>query len=292
MKKVFLLSLLFVIVFSSFADSRRVEESLHEAFSGYYPITFDVGVGGLLEGEQDAFDVIGSQEVKVAFSVKYELLSQYSTGLFFAYSQYMFWDLFAESSPFSEINYMPEFFFRFASGNNFFGNQHFYVFDYFQIGWQHKSNGQGAELSRGWDRFYADLMLGFEGEENYFGIGVRGFILFDDFFNNYFADLGIIYPVEPNNTDAREYMGVCEIFSTLDLSGIMPIIFPQRFQLALAPTDTPEVVGSYITWAQLDLFFANFGGFRPHAQVWYGYGEALITYNEPALSIRAGVALY
>src|SRR5690606_34769127 len=76
---------------------------------------------------------------------KYRMAKNFN--LYFAYSQIMFWKIYDESKPFEDVNYMPELFYRFLEGGS-------KVFQSFDIGYLHTSNGQAEDESRSLDRIF------------------------------------------------------------------------------------------------------------------------------------------
>lgn len=77
--------------------------------------------------------------------------------LYFAYTQRSWWQAFntEASSPFRETNYAPEFFIEADSNWQWLGWQNTRN----RLALNHQSNGQSGELSRSWNRVYADILL-------------------------------------------------------------------------------------------------------------------------------------
>lgn len=67
---------------------------------------------------------------------------------FVAYTQQSNWQAYAPSAPFRETNYEPEAFVLFAGSR-------LPVLNALRFGVNHQSNGQGGDLSRSWNRLYA-----------------------------------------------------------------------------------------------------------------------------------------
>lgn len=76
--------------------------------------------------------------------------------IYAAYTNRSFWQLFNENSaPFRETNHEPEAWLQFNADWQILGFRNFAN----QFGIVHQSNGRGGELSRSWDRIYADFLL-------------------------------------------------------------------------------------------------------------------------------------
>jgi len=132
MKKSVLLVVLIMllIAFSLSAEA----DSLTGGLSGFKPNYFITGVG--------------DDQIKMQISFKYDLLYPFLSkiGFYLGYTQLMFWDLYSSSAPFKTIDYNPDIFWRFESGNNFAGDVIIPGFDYVQIGLlEHLSNGNSDE---------------------------------------------------------------------------------------------------------------------------------------------------
>src|SRR5690349_6212575 len=59
--------------------------------------------------------ISGRPDTKVQFSFKMQVIRDWN--LFFGYTQVMFWDIPKESSPFTDVNYNPELFYRWYMNN-------------------------------------------------------------------------------------------------------------------------------------------------------------------------------
>lgn len=96
-------------------------------------------------------------EVKFQISVKKALLENVlglDEGVYFAYTQTAWWQMYKESAPFRELNYAPEIFlnipFRFESFESLKNTS---------IGFMHQSNGRDGLESRSWNRVYASVLF-------------------------------------------------------------------------------------------------------------------------------------
>lgn len=130
-----LIGIFFVVSVSPFfayaADPAAV------ANASFEPIPF-------FEKYKPAFFLLGKPDTKVQVSIKTPILKDFP--LYIGYTQLMMWDLFHESSPFRDINYNPELFYRFG----FDGPLPAIV----DLGYEHESNGKDGPDSRSWNRAY------------------------------------------------------------------------------------------------------------------------------------------
>lgn len=92
-----------------------------------------------------SFDEADNQELKYQISLKVKLFYLGTSYFALGYTQKSYWQIYDEegSRPFRETNYNPEGFFRFGNPLN-----------YFDIGYEHESNGREEPESRSWDRVF------------------------------------------------------------------------------------------------------------------------------------------
>lgn len=96
-------------------------------------------------------------EAKFQISVKKALLENVfglNEGLYFAYTQTAWWQMYAESAPFRELNYAPELFITFP-----FYFENFSALKNTGIGFMHQSNGKAGLESRSWNRVYINVLF-------------------------------------------------------------------------------------------------------------------------------------
>lgn len=98
-------------------------------------------------------------DAKVQISLKYQLLGNaahptgdWKEGFFFGYTQRMFWDIAANSAPFRDVDYQPEFFYLHALPA--WGGVPLTV----QGGYLHQSNGRSGAASRAYNIVYVQPM--------------------------------------------------------------------------------------------------------------------------------------
>lgn len=206
----------------------------------------------------------GDDDLKLQFSFKYRLSQELN--LYFAYTQIMFWDIFEESKPFSDVNYRPELFYRFfEKRNQFFTN--------LDIGYLHFSNGNKEENSRSVDRVF--LRSSIVSKLNRHTIG---------------GTLGIhhLYGEDKTNKDIKKYLGYWEArFFVADFILINDDSINLNFRVNAGEKVYDLDKGSY----DVGLSY-NFGGvpFNPslYIQRFEGYAESLLKYNRKRVEHRIG----
>lgn len=275
MKRIFIFILLFSLCFGVFAEDNYP----FQEHKGMYAL---IGPGEFFPEAAES-EVFGQQLVKIYFSMKYELFSEYNSGLFFGYSQAIFWDFFEESNPIVDVNYNPEFFYRFMSGHNLFGNAEVPGLRYIGFGTEHKSNGQSGASSRAFDRLFVDFELG-AGDDVEIFIGAKYFQYYHDLFSD--------DTVYVDNLDITDYTGNFEFHVGYDANGKMIFFFPQSIRYTMGFGGGPHGFDITKGWHQIDLeFFDIFGGMKLFAQIWKGYGESLIDYDRENFGVRIGLLL-
>ncbi len=114
-------------------------------FSGLkaYVNEFD-GPHWAAEGYRSNYFLLGFNASKLSVSFKIKMIED--VDFYFAYSQLMMWDLWADSQPMRDLNYNPELFYRFVvSRENLL---------WLDLGVEHESNGLGGGDSCGWNHVY------------------------------------------------------------------------------------------------------------------------------------------
>src|SRR5690242_19122832 len=129
--------ILLVFLFSFFVTVEAQKDS-STRYSEYEPNYFLTNFG------QDYYG-----QVKFKISFKYDLGIRDSVNkLFFAYSQFAFWDLYKSSAPMRELDFTPMLWYQ-RKINKFFGNNKWQIKpQYLRFGFLHQSNGQTDSLNR------------------------------------------------------------------------------------------------------------------------------------------------
>ncbi len=268
---------------SSGVVGERVEAERKDAFNPYVitahkhnyflPLSYTSNVNENAYELQDAPDDLNFKPYEVNFQIS--LKSQINQGdllfegdaLYFGITLESWWQLYNAplSSPFRETNYQPELFYITPLLWGPFGGK-----TALTLGLEHQSNGQLADLSRSWNRVYAELIYG------------RG---------SFVASLRPWYRIpeksksDPqdaegdDNPDILDFMGYAQLSlgwknSTLEVSTA----------IRGNPTTRKGALDTTVT-------FPLSGKFRGMVQYFNGYGDSLIDYNRFQHRLGLGVAL-
>lgn len=187
--------------------------------------------------------------------------------LFFGFTLESWWQLYNSplSSPFRETNYQPEFFYLTPLLWGPYGGT-----TALAVGVEHQSNGQLQNLSRSWNRVYAELIYG------------RG---------SFVASLRPWYRlVEDEKDDPSDAEGD-DNPDILDFYGNAQLTLGWKSQtLELSSL----IRGNYSTGKgaiDTTITFPMFGKFRGMIQYFNGYGDSLIDYNRFQHRLGVGIAL-
>lgn len=241
---------------------------------------FDVNYFALgFEGREDGRPPFeNANQVKFRVSLRYKLVNlsrcdSCRSGIYAAYTQNSFWHLYDDSGPFFDNNYSPGLLVYKAIDE---GSEPNYRGVTVYVGAFHESNGLKGESSRGWNRVVAGASLGTVHHTRFSGA------------------LSLWHPwgMEATNADLVDYAGRGELmmyFQPYARGGdggwlalqVRSRLFGSRAVNNVevnAIVDLPGPVGRY---------FASSG----FVQLFSGYAENLLTYNERRTVLRAGIAL-
>ena len=225
-----------------------------------------------IEQYNQMYFLIGEPDTKIHLSVKWKLWHsgdlEEAHNIYFGYSQQMMWELLRDDPYMRDVNYNPDFFYRYSRLN---GN------DFFDLGvFEHESNGRGGVNERSWNRTY----LRYQSKYPVHLGDIR-----QDF--SWSIKAWAPYAYNISNTDIAQYRGYWEMELALYhinlLNGNQQVIF--RFypgggynfrnggQELTLKTSLPRDWGVrfYLT-----------------AQVFHGYAETLLNYNEETWGGRFG----
>lgn len=185
--------------------------------------------------------------------------------LYTGYTNRSFWQVYNSklSRPFRETNHEPEIWFQTTNSTSFMG------FDnrINMLGISHQSNGRSNVLSRSWNRIYANF--GFEKESFVFVIK-----LWSRFNES---------PESDDNPDITDYMGHGH-FRVIYKKDRQTFNFMSRNNLESSfEKGATELSWSFPIGKRKDL--------RGYIQVFSGYGESLIDYNQSVNRIGFGISL-
>ena len=230
----------------------------------YQPMYFLVGVD--------------PKKSKFQFSFKYRFFDPeqpmarnhpWIKGIHFAYTQTSFWDLASASKPFEDTSYKPELFYQ---TDNITTGISWLKGCLIQTGFQHESNGQGGEDSRGTNFIYLEPSFIFMNKKELTGVKISPRV---------WLYAGNDDDTNPDLADFRGYFDLRMTFGKAN-----SLIFDTHFRWAQAGAST-MVDLSY----PLNRLFKN--NIELYLQVEYvnALAESLLHYNERNEAVRIGFAI-
>ena len=205
-------------------------------------------------------------EVKFQISLKVKLwqdVLRKDIDLWFGYTQQSFWQLYntADSSPFRETNYEPEFLLNYRTNLDVLGMKWRMV----NIGFNHQSNGQSGPLSRSWNRIVGSF--GFERDS--FTLLLKTWYRIPE------------SSKDDDNPDTDDYFGYGEI------SGYYFLGEHKLGAMLRNNLQSSDNRGAL----QLEWCFPLGNTVGGYVQFFTGYGENLLDYNHSVNRISAGFIL-
>ena len=222
------------------------------------PVTYDNKSHTIHDGSEHR----KKSETKFQLSFKkrlYENIFGLNDKLYLAYTQNSWWQTSAPSAPFRETNYEPEIFLDIPYG----GSQS--ALKSYRVGLVHQSNGRLAK-SRSWNRLYLSGIFQYSG------------LFFEPKVWYRFKEHEKANPNDvdgDDNPDILHYLGYGEV----------TISYPYKKNLFSSVIRKKSV--------QLDWTFPIFGlkDVYGYIQVFSGYGESLVDYNERVEKIGLGFSI-
>lgn len=233
---------------------------------GYEPFYFIAGTG--------------SPNAKFQISLKYRLLNVEGPlarrfpallGFHLAYTQTSLWDVKQASAPFLDTSYKPEF--LYAAERVDGGRWADWLRLDLQAGVQHESNGKGGGDSRGLNLIYFQptVVLG-KPENLQLTLSPR-----------VWAYLGSV----SDNPDIRDYRGYVGLRTILGWAKGLQLSATGR----LGDDANRGSVQVDLSYPLMRVLWGNFS-FYLYAQLFTGYGESLLQYNQRSTAFRAGFAFF
>jgi len=208
------------------------------------------------------------QDIETQFqvSVKVPLLIDLFGNLdvYGAYTNRSFWQLYeVDSSPFRESNHEPEIWVQHNSNWNFLGFKN----SANVLGFVHQSNGRGGDISRSWNRIFANFLF----ERGNFALSFRPYYRIEEDASS------------DDNPDITDYLGHYElrvgykykehVFSAMSRNNL-----ESGFDRGAV-----ELSWSFPLW--------DYPFLKGYVQYFYGYGESLIDYDNRVNKIGLGISL-
>lgn len=200
-------------------------------------------------------------ELTYQISFKMKLIEQLLStpvDLWFGYTQNSFWQAYnrAASSPFRETNYQPEMMLTTPLSLDLG------ILDvrYLTLGLNHQSNGQTSNLSRSWNRVYAEMGA----EKGKFAVSFRLWKRLDNARS------------DNDNIDITDFLGHGDLTASYRFDG-------HELSLMARRNFSTNHGALRVGWA-----FPVAANLKGYVQGFTGYGQSLIDYNYGQKSIGAG----
>lgn len=233
---------------------------------------------GNLSAYEPTYAVYGpgtNSDARLQLSFKYQLFGSraheggraLADGLYFAYTQRMFWDLGANSSPFRNIDFQPEAFY--VSAPKVLSDKATLSA---QVGVRHESNGRDGDDSRSMNTIYLAPMA--------------AFTLADDLRLTVQPRVWLFVGDLSDNPDIRRYRGNSGISFQIGRENGWRFSSLSRFSFSSGKGSTSGEL-SY----PLRRLLGGGPDFYLFGQGFVGYGENLLDYNRRTTRLRLGVAL-
>lgn len=223
--------------------------------------------------EVQNIDNFSSTEIKFQLSVKAPLAQGVFNGygdIYVAYTNTSWWQAYnSNSAPFRETNHEPEVFMVFPTDYQLWG----FDLNGIAAGITHQSNGRSGELSRSWNRIYAQFIF----SRDNFVVSIKPWWRIPEPEKE---------PGQENsakgddNPDIEKYMGHGELHLGYQIQ-------EHNLGMTLRNNLRRDNKGA----VQLDWSFPINKRFRGYIQYFNGYGESLIDYNDSANRLSVGVML-
>jgi len=207
-------------------------------------------------------------EAQFQISIKTPLVAEIfnkNISLFAGYTNRSFWQVYNSdiSRPFRETNHEPELWLQSVSRIDIMGfNNRVNI-----LGISHQSNGRSADLSRSWNRIYTHFAF----EKESFVFTLKLWSRFDE------------NPLTDDNPDITDYMGHGE-FHVLYKKNNNTFSLMSRNNIESGfDRGATELSWSFSIGHRKDM--------RGYIQIFSGYGESLIDYNQSVNRIGFGISL-
>lgn len=255
------------------ADAAMAENQLATA------ATTDRTAGNLFLGNFSVYEPIyavygpgTNTEARIQISFKYKLFgsahhNEEPEGLHFAYTQRMFWDLAADSSPFRNIEFQPELTYmnapvRIYKGVNLAG----------QASIRHESNGRDGPESRSINSLYLSPIAEIHLSDGYrLRVAPRLALYFGD---------------KSDNRDIARYRGNAGLLLELGRDYGLRLSTSSRYN----PSSGKGAFSANLSYP-LPLLLDGAPDVYLFTQSFVGYGENLLDYNQRTTRLRFGLAL-
>ncbi len=204
-------------------------------------------------------------ELQLSFKIKgmQGVFGHNNLDLWFGYTITSFWQAYNStiSSPFRETNYEPEAMLVFRTNYELGGFRGRFI----NLGMAHQSNGRSEELSRSWNRIYAQF--GFERDN--LAVLIRPWVRIPENAGN------------DDNPDIEDYLGHGDVLAVYRKGrNAYSLLLRNNFKT------TNNRGALKLNWS-----FPLTGRLKGYVQYFNGYGESLVDYNHKQQTFGLGVSL-
>ena len=219
---------------------------------------------------QDRYDdqSLKLQDIETQFqvSVKVPLLIDLfgNIDVYGAYTNRSFWQLYeVDSSPFRESNHEPEIWVQHNSNWSFLGFKN----SANAFGFVHQSNGRGGDISRSWNRIFANILF----ERGNFALSFRPYYRIEEDESS------------DDNPDITDYLGHYELRVGYKYKEHVFSAMSRNNLESGFDKGSVELSWSFPLW--------DYPFLKGYVQYFYGYGESLIDYDNKVNKIGLGISL-
>ncbi len=185
--------------------------------------------------------------------------------LHFAYTQTSLWNLSSNSTAFEDTSYRPSCFWEFQN------IQMKKMPDFLRLGYEHESNGQGGEKSRGINTLFIFPAWTMPMGSMDLTIGTKVYVYISR---------------DSENSDIEKYRGYADLIVRYGREDSWLIAAMWRYGI-----DNKNTIQLDLSYPIRKKIFARTGGYF-YIQSFYGYGETLLTYNQKQdINVRFGFAV-
>ena len=258
------------------ATDRKIEEIFESPRNPFYLVPYDQNYitysyakgintplysdAGLDEAEQ--YD---DHEIKFQLSIMIPLwrgLFGKNSALMASYTQLSMWQALNTeiSSPFRETDYQPQLFGAWATRMELWGAKLRWI----ELGYNHQSNGRSGDISRSWNRIFANFVV------------ERG---------NFYTSFRPHYRIEESDEDNDDSPDIEDYLGRFNLD------FGYRWRRHVITLRTRYSFQGAAGSAEVGWSYPLSDSVRLYAQLFTGYGDSLIDYDNYQTRIGLGVML-
>ncbi len=258
------------------ATDRKIEEIFESPRNPFYLVPYDQnyitysyanGINRSLYSDAglDEAEQYDDHEIKFQLSIMIPLwrgLFGKNSALMASYTQLSMWQALNTeiSSPFRETDYQPQLFGAWATRMELWGAKLRWI----ELGYNHQSNGRSGDISRSWNRIFANFVV------------ERG---------NFYTSFRPHYRIEESDEDNDDNPDIEDYLGRFNLD------FGYRWRRHVITLRTRYSFQGAAGSAEVGWSYPLSDSVRLYAQLFTGYGDSLIDYDNYQTRIGLGVML-